>query len=443
MNQLESRLEAAGSTRAWLAAAVLAVGAAASSAAIAQQYKGEILFPMMVTRTGPFATAATGVSSAQQDYFTLLNMKGGIEGYKIVWEECEFEYKVPRALECYERHRGKWKIVYPNSTPVIFALADRVTKDEVLAINLAGGRSDSTDGQTFPYLAPVVVNFWAQATSTIRYIAQLEGGEEKLKGKKIAYIHLDNDYGRQPFPMFDQLAKRYGFEWKSWPLSWPALEQSAAWVEMARRYRADYVVGWLYGQSCAVPFTEIPKVGFPVEKYIGSLWCGTEDDVVAAGTRANGAITANYHSVGRDYPVIQELLEKVHKTGKGNLETERVGSSSYNRGIITAIVITEAMRNALKAYGQPLDGKKMRDGYRMIKLDAARLKELGASGMMPELVFSDKYHGGMDAQVFQKWDGKQWTKISDWVRPYDDVVQAQIVESARAFREQTKAAAAK
>ena len=95
--------------------------------------------------------------------------------------------------------------------------------------------------------------------------------------------------------------------------------------------------------------------------------------------------------------MIQELLEKVHKAGKGNLETERVGSSSANRGIITAIVITEAMRNALKAYGQPLDGKKMRDGYRMIKLDAARLKELGASGMTPELVFSDKYHGGMDA----------------------------------------------
>lgn len=409
--------------------------------ASAQQYKGEIFFPMMVTRTGPFATAATGVSSAQQDYFTLINMKGGIDGYKIVWEECEFEYKVPRALECYERYRGKWKVVYPNSTPVIFALADRVTKDEVLAINLAGGRSDSTDGQTFPYLAPVVANFWAQATSTIRYIAQLEGGEDKLKGKKIAYIHLDNDYGRQPFPMFDALAKRYGFEWKSWALSWPALEQSAAWVEIARRYRADYVVGWLYGQSCAVPFSEMPKVGFPVDKYIGSLWCGTEDDVAAAGDRAIGAHTANYHSVGRDFPVIQELLEKVHKTGKGNLETERVGTAAYNRGIITAIVITEAMRNALKTSGAPLDGKKVRDGYRQINLNAARIKELGATGMMPELVFSDKYHGGMDAQVFQKWDGKKWTKVSGEIKPYDDLVKAQIEESAKAFREQTKAAA--
>lgn len=419
-------------------AGLLAVAAAWPLEVAAQQYKGEILHPMMVTRTGPFATAATGVTAGQQDYYALVNSKGGVEGHKIVWEECEFEYKVPRALECYERHRGKWKIVYPNSTPVIFALADRVTKDEVLAINLAGGRADSTDGQTFPYLAPVVANFWAQATSTIKYIAQLEGGEAKLKGKKIAYIHLDNDYGRQPFPMFDILAKKHGFEWKSWALSWPALEQSAAWVDIARRYRADYVIGWLYGQSCAVPYTEISKVGYPVGKYISSLWCGTEDDVGPAGPLAKDTVAANYHGVGRNFPVIQEILNTLYKTGKGNADISRVGSVSYNRGIITGIVVVEAMRNGIKAHGAPLDGKKVRDGYRMVKLDDARLKELGAQGLMPQLVFSDRNHGGMDSQLFQKWDGATWTTISGWITPYEDIVQAKIEESAKAFREQTK-----
>jgi len=413
----------------------------AAPMAVAQQFKGEILHPMMVTRTGPFATASTGVTAGQQDYFTLVNAKGGVEGYKIVWEECEFEYKVPRALECYERYKGQWKLVYPNSTPAIFALQDRVTKDEVLAINLAGGRSDSTDGDTFPYLAPVVANFWAQATSTIKYIAQLEGGEDKLKGKKIAYIHLDNDYGRQPFPMFDQLAKKYGFEWKSWALSWPALEQSAAWADIARRYRADYTIGWLYGQSCAVPYTEISKVGYPLKKYIGSLWCGTEDDVSSAGPLAQGTITANYHGVGKDFPVIREIEQTVYKAGKGTTEASRIGTVAYNRGVITGIITVEAMRNAIKAYGAPLDGKKVRDGYRMIKLDDARLAQLGAKGMMPPLVFSTKNHGGMDAQVFQTWDGTKWTTISGWIPPDEPMVRAKIEESAKAYREQVKTGA--
>ncbi len=425
----------------WGLAALAAAVSIAAPTAAAQQFKGEILHPMMVTRTGPFATASTGVTAGQQDYFTLINSKGGVEGYKIVWEECEFEYKVPRALECYERYKGQWKLVYPNSTPAIFALQDRVTKDEVLAINLAGGRSDSTDGETFPYLAPVVANFWAQATSTIKYIAQLEGGEDKLKGKKIAYIHLDNDYGRQPFPMFDELAKKYGFEWKSWALSWPALEQSAAWADIARRYRADYAIGWLYGQSCAVPYTEISKVGFPIKKYIGSLWCGTEDDVSPAGALAKGTVTANYHGVGKDFPVIREIEQTVYKTGKGTTEAARIGTVAYNRGVITGIITVEAMRNAIKARGAPLDGKKVRDGYRMIKLDDARLAQLGAKGLMPPLVFSAKNHGGMDAQVFQTWDGAKWTTISSWVPPDEPMVRAKIEESAKAYREQVKTGA--
>lgn len=422
----------------WAAAAGIALIAPLASA---QTYKGEIIHPMMVTRTGPFATASTGVIAGQQDYITLVNMKGGVEGYKITWDECEFEYKVPRALECYDRYKGKWLVVYPNSTPAIFALQERVTKDEVLAINLAGGRSDSTDGETFPYLAPVVANFWAQATSTIRYIAQLEGGESKLKGKKIAYIHLDNDYGRQPFPMFDELAKKYGFEWKSWALSWPALEQSAAWVDIGRRYKADYVIGWLYGQSCAVPYTEMKKVNYPLNKYISSLWCGTEDDVVPAGDLAKGTITANYHAAGKDFPVIREIENTVYKAGKGTTEQSRLGTVSYNRGVITGIVIVEAMRNAIKAHGAPLDGKKVRDGYRMIRLDDKRLAELGAKGMVPPLVFSKTNHGGMDAQIFQTWDGKQWKKISDWIPPYEDLVNAKVKASAQAYREQVKTGA--
>lgn len=397
----------------------------------------EIYHPMMVTRTGPFATAATGVSSGQQDYFALVNAKGGLNGVKIRWEECEFAYQTPRALECYERFKKDWKIVYPNSSPVVYALAERATKDKVLVINPAGGRADSTDGKTFPYLSPVVLNFWAQGAATIRYIAQLEGGEDKLKGKKIAFIHLDNDYGRQPFPIYDALAKRFGFEWKSFPLPPPALEQSAAWVDIARRFHADWVIQWNYGQSCSVPFTEMQKVGFPLQKFIGTLWCGSEEDVAPAGDLANGYVAANFHGTGRDYPVIKEIQEVVYKAGKGNIEPERIGTVAYNRGVLTGILIVEAFRNAIRDSGMPLDGEKVRLGFEKVKLDKARLKELGAEGLMPELVYSAEYHGGIDPQLFQKWDGKTWTKISDWIPPYEDVVKEQIQISAAKFREET------
>jgi branched-chain amino acid transport system substrate-binding protein len=57
---------------------------------------------------------------------------------------------------------------------------------------------------------------------------------------------------------------------------------------------------------------------------------------------------------------------------------------------------------------------------------------------MPELVFSEEYHGGMDPQLFQKWDGKKWTTISGWIQPYEDIVKEEIKKSAAAYREEIK-----
>jgi branched-chain amino acid transport system substrate-binding protein len=414
-----------------------------SSAAFASIEAGaaetEIFHPMLVTRTGPFAAAASGVSSGQQDYFALVNATGGIDGVKIRWEECEFGYQTPRALECYERYKKDWKIVYPNSSPVLIALADRAITDKVMIINSAGGRADSTDGKAFPYLSPVVANFWAQASSTVRYIAQLEGGEDKLKGKKLAYIHLDNEYGEQAIPMLEALSKRFGFEFRHFPLPLPALEQSAAWVDIARRMKADWVLQWNYGQSCSVSFTEMKKVGFPVDKFLGSLWCGSEQDVRPAGDLAAGYVSANWHGVGRDCPVIQQIIEKVHKAGKGNIEDSLIGTVAYDRGVIMGIVITEAFRNAIRDEGLPLTGEKVKKGYEKIKLNKARLEALGATGLMPELNFSEEYHGGIDAQVFQKWDGQKWATISGWIPPYEDLVKDEIKKSVAEYQKSGKA----
>ena len=66
-----------------------------------------------------------------------------------------------------------------------------------------------------------------------------------------------------------------------------------------------------------------------------------------------------------------------------------------------------------------------------------RLTELGAKGLLPELVFSDTYHGGIDPQLYQKWDGKNWKTISDWIPPYEDLVKAEIKKAAAEYRKQT------
>src|SRR6185369_8955372 len=52
----------------------------------------------------PYAPSGIPIANGFKDYFTLLNERdGGIEGVKIVSEECETQYDTKQGVECYER----------------------------------------------------------------------------------------------------------------------------------------------------------------------------------------------------------------------------------------------------------------------------------------------------------------------------------------------------
>jgi branched-chain amino acid transport system substrate-binding protein len=399
--------------------------------------RGVLKIALHVYRTGPFAPGGSGVAGGLEDYFALTNVKGGVEGYQIEWEECEFAYDTARGVECYERHKANMPFVIPLSTGLTYALLERSERDQIPLLTMGYGRSDATDGRTFPWVffGPAA-NYWSQAASWIRYLAAREGGEDKLRGKKIALLHLDIPYGREPIPMFQRLAARFGFEFRNFPLPMPGIEQSAAWVDIARRYQADYVFQWNWGASCTVPFTEMSKVGFSVERFLGVWWCGSEEDVRPAGKLAVGYVAANFHGAGRNYPVVREILEKVHGAGRGNIETARVGTVFYNRGVIHGIVLVEAMRNALRKYGPPLTGKKMRDALETLEITEARTRELGAWRFVPPFKHTPDYHGGISGMFVQRWDGAEWKVLPGYWNPYEELVWQVVREQAAEYRRQ-------
>src|SRR4051794_3069201 len=84
-------------------AAASAAGFCFAQGAGAQQK--EILFAGQCDRTGPTQIVGVVYCPAIQDYVDLINFKGGIEGYKLVYNELDNEYKVPQAVEEYERQK--------------------------------------------------------------------------------------------------------------------------------------------------------------------------------------------------------------------------------------------------------------------------------------------------------------------------------------------------
>src|SRR3954471_20527449 len=87
------------------AAGVLALGQPAA----AQQK--EVMIGVQCDRTGPTQIVGVVLCPAMQDYFNLVNSKGGIEGYKIKAPEIDNGYKVPQAAEAYQQQKQAGAVI--------------------------------------------------------------------------------------------------------------------------------------------------------------------------------------------------------------------------------------------------------------------------------------------------------------------------------------------
>src|SRR5215510_5015505 len=91
---------------------------------------GEQFLPVLSAREGAVRSVYTPVTNGYIAYLTLLNARdGGINGVKLLWEECETVYDVTRGVECYEHLKSKGPtgaaVVSPSGTPLTYALLER------------------------------------------------------------------------------------------------------------------------------------------------------------------------------------------------------------------------------------------------------------------------------------------------------------------------------
>src|SRR5690606_882395 len=173
--------------------------------AVAQEAK-EQYFPLLSYRVGPYGAGGAGFFGGVIDYFNLVNSKGGINGVKLVWEECETEYNTSKGVECYERLknlRGKATIVDPMSTGIAYGILERTVTDGVPLVTMGYGRSESLNGEVFPNVFPLLATYWSAAAAMTQYLADEVGGKEKLKDKKIVLLYHDSAYGKEPWPVLD------------------------------------------------------------------------------------------------------------------------------------------------------------------------------------------------------------------------------------------------
>ena len=396
----------------------LVLGAAAGLGGPAAAQQKEVLIGMQCDRTG--ATQITGVvlCPAMHDYYDLVNAGGGVEGYTIKADEIDNEYKVPQAVEAYQRHKQEGAVLMTlYGTPMTVALNQRLEEDKIATTSPGFGIAAAADGTRYPYLFPIAATYWSQGAAAVEFVKNKLGGN--LKGKKIAYIFYDNPAGKEPMPIVDELQKQEGFELRTFAVPPPGVEVGAQVLDITQRYRPDFVIAHLFGRSPAAAIKAFKSNGYPLSKVVGLVWASSEADIDAAGGFgvADGYHAMQFAGAGDDYPVRQQIKAMYKKAGKEPLDLMDKNTVYYNRGLLQAAIHVEGIRNALKANGgKPPTGTDIKNGFEQIR-------DFTLGGLVPPLEITPTDHeGGGWVQVFQVKGGK-FVKETDWFRAYRDVVE--------------------
>ena len=410
-----------------IALAIALLGVAATRAS-AQDKVVKLGFPADFTKVYTFVSEEQ--VQGMVDYLQLANLRGGAGGYKFEWLTTDHGNEPQRGIEAYERFKREGATIFNFvSTPVSRAVLPRAMSDKIIVLMPFHGRSDVADGAVFPYAFSLGANYWSQAAVITKYALDQEKGN--MKGKKLALVHIDSPFGKEPIPVFEELGRRFGFEFAAFPYPSPGNEQSATWTQV-RRFRPDWVAVWGAGVGNQVSIREAIRNGIPLDHVVSVIWIAEKDMHVVGDQEAKGVLRFEAAISGRETQTVRDIVSEVYqKAGKGHGKLENVGSTYYVIGVNVTAPVVEAVRIAKEKFGDPLTSDKIRQGLET-------LKNFDAGGLIAPITLSAKDHEGGGSGRISQWDGTKWVPKTGWYSAYRDVVWDHVKKSAEEFQRSGK-----
>ena len=415
--------------------ASLALGALMAAAAPAL---ADLTIPALNYRTGPYAPSGIPYADGFSDYMTLINERdGGVGGERINVLECETAYNTEKGVECYEQTKGEGALVYiPQSTGITYQLIPKASADQIPIWSVAYGRTSAVNGKVFEWVFNLPVTYWDGASVAVKYAMEQEGGS--LEGKKIALLYHNSAYGKEPIRTLEKLSEKHGFELVLLPVDHPGQEQKSQWLQI-RRERPDYTFMWGWGVMNQVAIQEAANIRYPMDKFIGVWWSGSEADVVPVGEGADGYKSLTFHGAGTDFPALQEIKTQVIDAGKGAGDGTKWGEVGYNKGVYTAAVVAEAIRHAQEMAGTAsITPVQFRDAMETLEVTDEEFEALGLGGFAPAISLSCESHSSPRLAAVQQWDAEAgtWTLVSDYMEPDFEIVDPLIEEDSMAYADE-------
>jgi branched-chain amino acid transport system substrate-binding protein len=322
------------------------------------------------------------------------------------------------------------------STGITYQLIPKATADGIPLHTMGYGRTSAKNGKVFEWVFNYPANYWDGASHAIKHILEQEGGD--IDGKSVALVYHNSAYGKEPIRTLEGLSDKHGFDLTLLPVDHPGQEQKSQWLQI-RREKPDYVIMYGWGVMNQVAIQEAVNIRFPMENFIGIWWSGSENDVKAAGERADGYKALTFHNLGSDYPVYDDIQEHVVDAGKAAGAGDQIGSVLYNRGMYAAMLAAEAIKTAQEMHGtSAINAAQMRDGMENLEMTEEKMAAIGLPNFGPEFKVSCDNHGGDGFGAVSQWDAAagEFELITEYVQSDQEIIQPLIAADSQGFAEE-------
>jgi len=316
----------------------------------------DIVLGGSIPLTGVFAFAGEGIHAGIQDYVKIVNDAGGIEGRMLKYVPEDTGYKVDASVAAFNKITSQYHphLYYGDSTAFSKTINPELERNGQILMAGASFASELNDPKKYPLQFIPGPDYTEMLGILLEYIAK------EKPGAKVAFVHSDTEFGRDPIAKGQERAKALGLEVVETIVTAPGSVDVSTEVLKLRRARPDYTIFHGYVLAPIPEFiTQAKQMGMQT-KFMGTFWSMDNSMVMRMGEAADGFMGVMPYNYYYDTSASAPMLDKIRQM------RPEYQSTAYMQGFLTAMLMTEAVKRTLQA-GKDLTGANLKAALNSLK----------------------------------------------------------------------------
>ena len=338
--------------------ALMTMGAAAAAFGMPRfafaQSSDTINLAMLAPLTGPNAFTGQREIAGWQDAVDYFNTQGGAGGKQLKLLALDSEYKVDVGMAQWKKALAEGPVHFAkaDSIPLARAMAPENNERYKMLLGTTANGSHLTAADGFNYFFIPAPTYSGLLSIALNQIDKMAGPGTH---PKVALVHSNIEFGRDPIPFALERAKELGFELVlEEETAMSGVDVTASAVKL-RQAKPDYIIFHGYSGNIWPDILKLSRDYGVEAQALGTIWSVDPDTVKGIGPAANGFIGIVPHTLqvkGDERPLLKVIDTYLTKR---DANYPGYGGIGYMSGWAFVSLLREFFDRAIKAGGE-IDG---------------------------------------------------------------------------------------